>query len=319
MVAAGLSRLHPGIAVRFVWVESEGDQVTAGPLSAAGGKGLFIKAVERVVLAGDADLAVHSMKDIPADEQTPGLQIAAIPRRADVRDVLVARGGKTTIQGLPHGACLGTSSPRRAAQVLQARPDLTVQPIRGNVGTRLQQVTQEGAGPDATLLAAAGLSRLGLHDRLAGVLPVEQVLPAAGQGALGIQCRRDDHVSLIRCLPLNDPKTSTAVHAERGVVAGLGADCHSPIAVLAEQVDPDESRAHRNADSHWFRLRVRVMSGDGTRVLTADERCKTNTLRRLVAKVVGQLTDQGAKDLLRACHGLPTDPCPAPIAASRAS
>lgn len=318
MVGAGLSRLHPKIEVRYVWVESEGDRITTGPLSEVGGKGLFTKAVERAVLSGEADLAVHSMKDIPADEETPGLQIAAVPRRADVRDVLVSRHGATSLSALPAGACVGTSSPRRAAQVLRARPDLTVEVIRGNVGTRINRATT-GAGPDATLLAAAGLSRLGLHEHLGGVLSVESMLPAAAQGALGIQCRRDDHISLTRCLPLNDPTTSTAVHAEREVVAALGADCHSPVAVFAEQVDPSKSRAERNADSHWFRLRARVLSSDGSELVSFDERCKTRELRRLVATAVSGLTGQGAVDLLRRCEGLPLGPREGQLPASKAS
>ncbi len=318
MVGAGLSRLHPRVEVRYVWVESEGDRVTSGPLSSVGGKGLFTKAVEQAVLSGEADLAVHSMKDIPADDETPGLQIAAVPRRADVRDVLVSRHGSASLSALPRGASVGTSSPRRAAQVLRARPDLTIEVIRGNVGTRISRATT-GVGPDATLLAAAGLSRLGLHEHLSGVLPVDAVLPAAAQGALGIQCRRDDHISLTRCLPLNDPTTSTAVHAEREVVAGLGADCHSPIAVLAEQVDPSQSRAERNADSHWFRLRARVLSSDGTALLSFDERCKTRELRRLVASAVAELTGQGAVDLLRGCEGLPLGTRGGQVPASKAS
>lgn len=304
MVGAGLKRLHPHLELRFVWVESEGDKVKTGPLSAVGGKGLFTKAVERVVLSGEADLAVHSMKDMPADEETAGLQIAAVPRRADVRDVLVSRTGAASIADLPEGASLGTSSPRRAAQVLRARPDLRVEVIRGNVGTRIEKATQ-GPGPDATLLAAAGLSRLGLHEHLGGAVSVEDMLPAASQGALGIQCRRDDHVSLTRCLPLNCAQTSTAIHAERGVVAGLGADCHSPVAVLAQQVDPSKTQAKRNADAHWFRLRARVLSSDGSELLEIDEACKTRELRRLVAGSVKDLLGRGAGELLGGCTGLP--------------
>ncbi|XAM01656.1 hydroxymethylbilane synthase [Phycisphaeraceae bacterium D3-23] len=304
MVARGLSRLHPQLEVQFVWIESEGDQVTTGPLSAVGGKGLFTKAVERAVLSGKADLAVHSMKDMPADEETPGLQIAAVPKRTDVRDVLVARSGAQSLTSLPHGATLGTSSPRRAAQLLRARPDLVIELLRGNVGTRVQRTTQ-GPGPDATLLAAAGLRRLAMTRWLGGALDVATMLPPAGQGALGIQCRRDDHISLTRCLPLNDATTSTAVHAERGLVAALGADCHSPIAVLAEQVDPAKTQAKRNSDSHRFRLRARVLASDGSRLLEVDDTCKTRDLRRLVASAVKDLSDRGAAELLEDCRGLP--------------
>lgn len=299
MVGGGLARLNPGIEVRYVWVQSEGDKVQTGPLSAVGGKGLFTKAVEQVVLKGDADIAVHSMKDLPADEETPGLQIAAVPRRADVRDVLIARSGPITVDDLPQGSKLGTSSPRRAAQLKRLRPDLIVEPIRGNVDTRIEKVMGESPGFDATMLAIAGLNRLGKVELMDKPLPVEQVMPAASQGALGIQCRRDDHVSLTRLLPLNHPATATAIHAEREIVAGLGADCHSSIAVLAEQVDPAKTQAERNADSHWFRLRVRVLSADGSEQLEADEQCKTPELRRLTKRVVKDLAARGAGELLR--------------------
>lgn len=298
MVGRGLGRLNPTLEVQYVWVESEGDQVTTGPLSAVGGKGLFTKAVERVVLSGQADIAVHSMKDLPTDEITPGLQIAAVPRRADVRDALIGKTGPITIGDLAQGANIGSSSPRRAAQLKRLRPDLVIESIRGNVDTRLNKVMGDAPSHDATLLAIAGLSRLGKRDLTTHPLSVEQMLPAACQGALGIQCRRDDHVSLTRLLPLNDPATSTAIHAEREVVAGLGADCHSSIAVLAEQVDPEKTKALRNADSHWFRLRVRVLSADGSQMLEADEQCKTQELRRLIKRVVADLGNQGARQLL---------------------
>lgn len=298
MVGRGLTKLNPGIELRFVWVESEGDKITSGPLSAVGGKGLFTKAVERIVLKGDADIAVHSMKDLPADEITPGLQIAAIPRRADVRDALIGKAGAIQIDQLPQRANVGTSSPRRAAQLKRLRPDLILQPIRGNVDTRLSKVLGESPIHDATMLAIAGLSRLGRREHTAQPIAVEQILPAACQGALGIQCRRDDHVSLTRLLPLNDPSTSTAIHAEREVVAGLGADCHSSIAVLAEQVDPEKTKAERNADSHWFRVRARVLSADGSSQIEADQRCKTQDLRRLIKRLVTELDEQGARALL---------------------
>lgn len=299
MVGNGLARLNPTLEVRYVWIQSEGDRVQDRALAAVGGKGLFTKAVERVVLRGDADIAVHSMKDVPGDEYTPGLQIAAVPKRADVRDVLIGKTGPIGIDALPQGANVGTSSPRRAAQLLRLREDVSIHVIRGNVGTRLEKVMGQTPMHDATLLAAAGLKRLGMREHATDPLPVETMLPAACQGALGIQCRRDDHVSLTRLLPLNDPQTSTAIHAERGVVAGLGADCHSPIAVLAEQINPEKTQAKRNADSHWFRLRARVLAPDGSTMLEADKRCKTRDLRRLVKQMVKDLDGQGARQLLR--------------------
>lgn len=303
MVGNGLSRLYPQLEVRYVWVQSEGDKIKTGPLSAYGGKGLFTKAVERVVLNGDADIAVHSMKDMPADEITPGLQIAAVPKRADVRDALIGKAGPITVDDLAPDANVGTSSPRRAAQLKRLRPDLKLHTIRGNVGTRLDKVMGDMPLHDATMLAAAGLKRLGHAEHITKPMSVEQMLPAACQGALGIQCRRDDHVSLTRLLPLNDPATSTAIHAEREVVAGLGADCHSSIAILAEQVAPEKTQAKRNADSHWFRLRAKVLSADGSQCLEADEQCKTRDLRRLVKRMVKELDEQGARALLKTAAG----------------
>lgn len=308
MVGRGLARLHPNLEIQFVWITSEGDRVATGSLADKGGKGLFTKAVERAVLDGKADIAVHSMKDLPADELTAGLQIAAVPKRADVRDALITAQGPITLDQLPDTATVGTTSPRRAAQLLRLKPNLTIQLLRGNVGTRLTKLAGDPdqgilKEADATLLAVAGLSRLGLRDLIAAPLSVDLMLPAACQGALGIQCRRDDHVSLTRLLPLNDPKASTAIHTERDIVAGLGADCHSPVAVLAEQVDPAKTKAQRNADSHWFRVRAKVWSPDGRQVAQADEQCKTQDLRRMVKQLIKDLQAQGAKDMLRAARG----------------
>lgn len=309
LVGRALGRLHPRLAVQYRWMESEGDQARDVPLAQHGGKGLFTRTLEQAVLKGEADLAVHSLKDLPAGD-TPGLNLAAIARRADVRDCLVARDGSTAIDALPEQAVVGTSSPRRAAQLLRLRPDLQIVPIRGNVDTRLAKVlTREGEPTcDATLLAAAGLSRLGLAEESHAFVPVEQVLPAACQGALAIQCRTDDHVTLTRCLPLNNPEAATAVHAEREIVAQLGADCHSPIAVLVEPSEPSEP-PRRQSDAHWFRLRVRVLSDDGRTCLAFDEKSRAKDLRRLVKQAIKQLTDQGARKLLAESRGVrPTAP-----------
>ena len=181
---------------------------------------------------------------------------------------------------------LGTSSPRRAAQVRRERPDIQVAVLRGNVDTRLSRILSanaqaEGRIFDATILAVAGLHRMGLVEHAERPLGADSVLPAAGQGALALCCRAVDHVTLQRCLPLNSSRAATAVHAEREVVERLGADCYSPIAVLAEQLPPAQTMAKRNADAHWFRLRVRVLSADGQTCLDADEKCKTGDLRRL--------------------------------------
>lgn len=296
-VGRALISLHPGLRVDYHWVESEGDRLTEGPLASAGGKGLFAKSIETAVLEGQADLAVHSLKDLPAapDEQTPGLVIAAIPTRGDVRDCLVVKPGLTaaSITELPANTTLGTASPRRAAQALRLRPDLKVQLIRGNVQTRIDKVITQRVY-DATLMAVAGLRRAGLSDHAKAIVEPEQIMPAACQGALALQCKSDDHVTLWRCLPLNDPLSSQAVHAERQVVAALGAGCHSPVCVLAQ---------HRmEGKTIQFDLRARVLSPDGSRLAHASETGTAKQVHRMVQTLLASLKSQGATDLLRLAH-----------------
>ena len=279
---------NPGLKIEYRWMESEADQLPDVPLADAGGKGLFARAVERVVVAGQADLAVHSLKDLPAHESAGPLQIAAIPPRADFRDCLISRSQSAALADLPARARLATASPRRAAQAKRLRPDLSIELLRGSIETRLRKVLEDTGGPDATLLAVAGLYRAGLSQHAAHVLDPDQMLPAAGQGALALQCRCADHVTLRRCLSLNDPAAAAAVHAERAVVAGLGGDCHSPIAVLAE---PLEGGA--------FRLRARVLGADGQTCAQADERGPRTHLAKLVQRVLTILRDQGAVAILQ--------------------
>jgi hydroxymethylbilane synthase len=314
IVGRALNRLHPKIEVRYEFVKTRGDELADRPLVDHGGKGLFSREIEQMLLAGEADLAVHSLKDLPA-KGTTGLCLAAVPHRADVRDCLVTPEGLASVNNLSEGAVVGTASPRRAAQLLRLRPDLTVGLLRGNVQTRLDKVLNPG-GPkryDATLLAVAGLARLGLDDRAQHAIAVEDVMPAACQAALAVQCRANDHVTLTRCLPLNNPEASTAVHAERQVVAALGADCHSPIAVLAEQSKQPPTPAKRNADAHWFRLRIRVLSGDGAECLEVDEQVKTKDLRRLVKRAVKDLKDRGARELLKTGREIAPLPVGSPV------
>ncbi|MEM7626941.1 MAG: hydroxymethylbilane synthase [Planctomycetota bacterium] len=298
-VAKALRKLHP-VDVEFHWVESEGDKIKEGPLAEAGGKGLFTRAVDQAVLDKKADVAVHSLKDLPVDpaEALSGLTLAATPKRAKVSDCLISAQRWGTIRDLPQNAVVGTSSPRRAAQLRSLRADLDIRLLRGNVDTRLSKVLSNDGPYHAAVLAVAGLTRLGLGEHADRPLPIEEMLPAASQGALGLRCRATDHVTLTRCLPLNAASTSTAVTHERELVRLLGADCYSPIAVLAEPIDPTQTQAKRNADSHWFRLRVRLCSADGQKVLAADEKCKTGELRRRVKQVAQTMLDQGARELL---------------------
>jgi hydroxymethylbilane synthase len=317
LVGRALAKLHPTLTVRYEWITSRGDQITDRPLSAVGGKGLFCKAVEAALLDGRADIAVHSMKDLPCDptEATAGLTVAAVPVRSDVRDALItpadadllkagsaSPNGHTPLADAEHldrlddHATVGTSSPRRTAQLLAARPTVRVAMMRGNVDTRLRLVMDpEGSRRfDAALLAAAGLRRLGFRGLLKRALPVDVMLPAPGQGALAIQCRTGDHVTLTRCLPLNDPTTAAAVAAERQLVAQLGADCHSPIAVLVQPV-PDAAPGPRD---HALRLRAGIWSARGDRRAWADLTAPAGDLHRAVKQAAQTLRDQNAPALL---------------------
>jgi hydroxymethylbilane synthase len=234
MIADALEDAVPGLKVELVIIKTTGDQVQDRPLHDIGGKGLFTKELEQALLAGEIDFAVHSFKDVPVTlplVDTSDLVIAAVPKREDPRDVLVATTART-IQDLPPGARVGTGSLRRQSQLLALRPDLVVEMIRGNVDTRLRK-RREGQY-DAVILAMAGVKRAGLYDEMEmAVLPVDQCVPAAAQGALALECRRSDAPTHDALAKLNDPATADCVQLERQVVLGLNGDCHSPIAALA--------------------------------------------------------------------------------------
>lgn len=288
-----LQERHPAIVVSYLWLESEGDQFIERSLADAGGKGLFAKAIERALLDGKADLAVHSLKDLPT-KLTKGLVLAAIPPREDPRDCLVSRSGASRIEDLPQGAALGTASPRRAAQALRLRPDLRIELIRGNVQTRLRKTLEPvqagGKHYDATLMAMAGLSRAGLTPHMRFPLEPDVMLPAAGQGALALQCRGDDHVTMQRVLPLNHPITAQAVELERQIIDGLRGDCHSPIAAFAEPVQIDGATG--------YRLRARVLSSDGKECIEAEDQAAGKAMRKLAAGILKMLESKGAPQLL---------------------
>ncbi|MEM6332442.1 MAG: hydroxymethylbilane synthase [Planctomycetota bacterium] len=297
MVARVLRRLHAGVEVTFNWVESRGDRLS-GRLNEQGGKGLFTKAVEAELLTGRADVAVHSMKDLPALD-TPGLTIAAVPRRADVRDALLSRSGVTEVGALPEGAMVGTASPRRLAQLRRVRDDLRFRVLRGNVPTRVAAVLDQpsnGHDPaDATLLAVAGLKRLGMLDRASAVLPLEAMLPAACQGALAVQCRADDHVTVTRLLPMNHAASAAAVHAERQVVASLGASCDSALGVLVRWVEGAKVGSVDEVE-----LWVRAMTADGSEMAEARATCSGKRLRHGVRDVVAAIESRGGRAMLEA-------------------
>ena len=225
-VARLLRAAHPGLEVSEKILVTAGDRVQTGPVIDLGGKGVWVKEIEDALTAGDVDLAVHSMKDVPA-ELAPGLAIVAVPTRADPRDAIVSRdGGK--LADLPAGSRVGTSSLRRVCQIRAMRNDLTVDILRGNVDTRLRKVA-EGV-VDVAVLACAGLDRLGFSARIAERLTEDRMLPAIGQGALALEARAGDARVVSLCRALSDPAAEITTAAERALLAGLGVGCRTPVA-----------------------------------------------------------------------------------------
>ncbi|HYC05683.1 MAG TPA: hydroxymethylbilane synthase [Azospirillaceae bacterium] len=261
-LAAAFPELAADGAVEIITYKTTGDRILDRTLAAAGGKGLFTKEIEEALAAGEVDLAVHSMKDVPTT-LPDGLVIDCYLPREDPRDAFFSRSG-ADLDGLPAGSVVGTASLRRQAQVLMRRPDLTVIPFRGNVQSRLRKL--EAGEVDATLLALAGLRRLGLTDRLTAVIETDVMLPAVAQGAIGIESRADDSRTNRYLAALNCAETRTRVTAERGVLAALDGSCRTPIAALARFTG--EGRLHmaalviRNDGSEWFRDEGEFDAGD---------------------------------------------------------
>jgi hydroxymethylbilane synthase len=229
-IAAALRAAHPDLEVSLEIIVTEGDRRSAGLLADQGGKALWVEEIENALSERRVDLAVHSLKDVPA-ALASGLVLAAIPPRADPRDALVSRAG-VALGALPVGARVGTSSLRRVLQLRLARSDLAIEVLRGNVDTRLRKVA-EGV-VDAAVLACAGLDRLGHGGRITQRFSTEEMLPAIGQGALALETRGDDDRVRALCRSLSDPASEVAVAAERALLAGLGAGCRTPVAGHAE-------------------------------------------------------------------------------------
>jgi hydroxymethylbilane synthase len=281
-VATLLCRHHNGLTVELVPMTTRGDQVLDQTLAKIGGKGLFIKELETAMLDGRADIAVHSMKDVPA-QMPGGFAIAAVLEREDPRDALVSPQ-YLSIEDIPAGSVVGTSSLRRQAQLQHARPDLKVEPVRGNVETRLKKLDQGSFA--AILLAAAGLKRLRLAHRIAGFLPCSVSLPAVGQGAVGIECLADNAEAAGLVAALEHVETRRCVDAERAFAGGLGASCESPVAGFAE-VAGDE-----------LFLRGLVATRDGASVLRGEIRGPVAEAQSLGAALAQQLFERGAAALL---------------------
>ena len=281
-VEAELKRHHPGIEVKLLGMTSRGDQLLDKPLYKVGGKGLFVKELETALLDERADIAVHSMKDVPM-ELPPGLTLGVICEREDPRDALV---GVTSFDDLPEGARLGTSSLRRSCQVMQRRPDLQIGFLRGNVNTRLAKL--DAGEFDAIILACAGLKRLGFDDRIGAAIDEDFLFPAGGQGAVGIEYRETDSRVAELLAPLAHEETSRRVIAERTVVRRLDGGCDVPIA----------SFAVAEGDSLW--LRARVGSPDGKTVIVSEAR--GSEPEALGLEVADALIAKGAADILKAAR-----------------
>lgn len=276
-----------GHAVTLLGMTTQGDQILDRSLSKVGGKGLFVKELEVALEQGRADLAVHSLKDVPM-ELPAGFVLACVMEREDPRDALVSPK-YTSLSALPPGAVVGTSSLRRASQVAARFPALEIRPLRGNVNTRLAKLDR--GDYDAIILAGIGLVRLGMRERVRSWLTVEESLPAGGQAALGIECRadRDDVIALIA--PLADAAATTCVRAERAVNRALGGNCTIPLGAYAEL------RGER------LRLRALVGAPDGRRIARADGDGDAADPEALGAQVAAQLRDRGAQEILDALGG----------------
>ena len=281
-VEAELKRHYPGIEVKLLGMTSRGDQLLDKPLYKVGGKGLFVKELETALLDERADIAVHSMKDVPM-ELPPGLTLGVICEREDPRDALV---GVTSFDDLPERARLGTSSLRRSCQVMQRRPDLQIGFLRGNVNTRLAKL--DAGEFDAIILACAGLKRLGFDDRIGAAIDEDFLLPAGGQGAVGIEYRDADSRVAELLAPLAHEETSRRVIAERTVVRRLDGGCDVPIA----------SFAVAEGDSLW--LRARVGSPDGKTVIVSEAR--GSEPEALGLEVADALIAKGAAEILKAAR-----------------
>ncbi|AKQ59593.1 hydroxymethylbilane synthase [Bordetella hinzii] len=287
-----LRALYPACAVELLTLTTRGDQILDRTLSKVGGKGLFVKELETALLDGRADLAVHSLKDVPVDMRPP-FELCTVLERADPRDAFVSNHHES-LEALPAGAVVGTSSLRREAQIRAARPDLVVKPLRGNLDTRLDKLDR--GEYDAIVLAAAGLERIGYGDRIRNRLSPAQSLPAAGQGALGIEIRDDRDDMRAWLAPLSSPATTACVSAERAVSRKLGGSCQVPLAAYAE-LHGDE-----------LRIEALVSSVDGNRILRATRAGAAAEAERLGLAVAQDLLDKGAGAIL--AELLQDDPAP---------
>ncbi len=286
-IKARLQALHPALAIELITFTTQGDKILDTPLSKIGGKGLFVKELEAAMLDGRADIAVHSMKDVPM-EFPEGLELGVICTRENAQDAFVSNKYQS-LNDLPHGAVVGTSSLRRQCQIQQLRPDLVIESLRGNVQTRLKKL-DEGQY-DAIILAAAGLIRMELSDRIASFIPIEQSLPAGGQGALGIEWRVGDSAIHELIKPLHDADTAACVLAERALNRRLQGGCQVPIAAYAQL---QQGQLH---------LRGLVGSVDGKTLLRTTQQGAAKDAEAIGIAGAEALLAQGAGAILTAVYG----------------
>ncbi|MBV4369068.1 hydroxymethylbilane synthase [Erwinia phyllosphaerae] len=273
---------HPGLRVELVPMVTKGDIILDTPLAKVGGKGLFVKELEQALLDGRADIAVHSMKDVPV-EFPQGLGLVTICEREDPLDAFVSHKFDS-VDALPQGAVVGTSSLRRQCQLSARRPDLIIRSLRGNVGTRLSKL--DAGDYDAIILAVAGLKRLGQGDRIRHAMPAEESLPAVGQGAVGIECRLDDADTITLLAALNDEDTAIRVKAERAMNTRLEGGCQVPIGSFAEL----------EGNELW--LRGLVGSPDGSKMIRGERRGPREDAEKMGISLAEELLSNGAREIL---------------------
>jgi hydroxymethylbilane synthase len=288
-VAGALRQAHPGLDVEILGMSTQGDKILDTPLAKIGGKGLFVKELEQRMQAGDADIAVHSMKDVPV-VLPDGLHLSVILQREDPRDAFVSNQ-HVCVDALPEGARVGTSSLRRQCQLADRRPDLEIIPLRGNVNTRLRKL--DAGDYDAVILAAAGLLRLGFAARVRSLIAIDDSLPAIGQGAIGIECRSDDDRVNALLAPLHHASTAACVRAERALNRRLEGGCQVPIGGYATL---DDGEIH---------LRGLVGTVDGSAIVRAEIRGPEADAERLGTTVAEELLEHGASDILRELYAEP--------------
>jgi hydroxymethylbilane synthase len=288
-IRSEIKRAYPGVEIELKHVVTRGDKTQeAGiPMPEIGGKGLFTAELEECLLKKEIDLAVHSLKDLPTT-LAADFTLGAIPKRAAVEDVVVSRSGARLLE-LPRGAVVGTSSVRRSSQILNLRGDLKAEHIRGNVDTRLRKARALDGQYDAIILARAGLERLGLEKEATEILSVRDMLPAPGQGALGVECRADDSELLELLRALHHPHTAAAVTAERAFLAALGAGCNTPVAALAN--------VEISSGVELLDFRGRCLSPDGSRMIEIGGKLEIDKAARLGREMAEQALSRGFNGL----------------------